>query len=73
LCRENNHVPKQVQEPKGLNDHPNYWPLEHNDDKDASNEAHAPSYLVLPSEEVKRLLRTDDERDSGKEEHLRKR
>lgn len=53
------HIPKQVQEPKYLNDEPNEWPLEEHEE-DTSEETQRPSDFLFPSEEVECLFHADD-------------
>lgn len=61
--------PKQVQEAKHLDQHPNEGPPDE-DEEHAREEAYRPSDLLLPRKEVKGLLRTNEEGDARCEENV---
>lgn len=63
------HVPKQVQEPKRFDEHPNKRPFQ-KDEEYPSQEACCPPYLLLAREEVEGFLRPNDQCHAGYEEDL---
>ena len=62
-------VPEEVEEPERLDDDADERPLEEHE-QDAADEAHRAAQLLLPREEVERLVGPDDERQPGQEEDL---
>ena len=66
---EGSDAPKEVQEPKGLDNDSDERPLEEHE-QDASNETEGPSKLLFPGEEVERLRGANDKRHPGQEKDL---
>lgn len=66
-CAENQfggqRLPKEVQESKGLYDHPNERVFE-KDEQDATEEAYRSAQLLPASKEIKRFLGSNDERQA---------
>lgn len=59
-AKEDGDAPKEVEEPKRLDDDADEGPFEE-DEEDAADETCCPAQLLLAREEVKRLLGADDE------------
>ncbi len=58
------HSPKKIEETKHLDQYADGWPLEE-DEEYTAEEAGCPAQLVPAREEVKRLLRADDEEEAA--------
>jgi len=67
--RGTQHAPKEVEEPKRLDNHTNEWPFEEDEDDSAKEAERSANFLSAP-EEGEGLLGTDDEREAGDEENL---
>jgi len=62
-------VSKKVEETEHLDQDADGWPFEE-DEEYPAEEAGRPAQLVLAREEVKRLLRADDEEEAAQEEDV---
>ena len=63
-------APEQIEKPKSLYTHAHKGPLEEHE-QDTTEETCRPAQFLLSCEEIKRLLRTDDECQPRHEEDLR--